>query len=56
MGADCRFVVEETTTGVFQLKELVSKNELLFFVINTYGCRHSLNDGIMRATDVMIVM
>ena len=45
IGAD-----EETTT------ELVSKNELLYFVTNTYGCRHSLNDGIMRATDLMIVM
>merc|ERR1712012_29809 len=57
---------EETTTGVLKLKEMVTKGELLFPAINVndcvtkskfdnvYGCRHSLPDGIMRATDVMI--
>jgi adenosylhomocysteinase len=59
-------VSEETTTGVHRLKEMASKGELLFPAINVndcvtkskfdnvYGCRHSLTDGIMRATDVMI--
>merc|ERR1711967_104118 len=49
-----------------RLKEMAAKGELLFPAINVndcvtkskfdnvYGCRHSLNDGIMRATDVMI--
>jgi len=66
MAAKCRGVSEETTTGVHKLKEMVSKGELLFPAINVndcvtkskfdnvYGCRHSLTDGIMRATDVMI--
>merc|ERR1712054_117968 len=64
--AKCRGVSEETTTGVHRLKEMAKKGELLFPAINVndcvtkskfdnvYGCRHSLNDGIMRATDVMI--
>jgi len=59
-------VSEETTTGVHRLKEMADKGELLFPAINVndcvtkskfdnvYGCRHSLPDGIMRATDVMI--
>merc|ERR1712050_301272 len=59
-------VSEETTTGVHRLREMASKGELLFPAINVndcvtkskfdnvYGCRHSLPDGIMRATDVMI--
>merc|ERR1711959_329266 len=59
-------VSEETTTGVYRLKEMAAKGELLFPAINVndcvtkskfdnvYGCRHSLPDGIMRATDVMI--
>jgi adenosylhomocysteinase len=59
-------VSEETTTGVHRLKEMADKGELLFPSINVndcvtkskfdnvYGCRHSLPDGIMRATDVMI--
>merc|ERR1712071_173342 len=62
----CEGVSEETTTGVLRLKEMAAKGELLFPAINVndcvtkskfdnvYGCRHSLNDGIMRATDVMI--
>merc|ERR1712164_96700 len=59
-------VSEGTTTGVHRLKEMAAKGELLFPAINVndcvtkskfdnvYGCRHSLPDGIMRATDVMI--
>merc|ERR1712139_705252 len=66
MAANCRGVSEETTTGVHRLKEMAAKGELLFPAINVndcvtkakfdnvYGCRHSLPDGIMRATDVMI--
>merc|ERR1719387_2741289 len=66
MAAACHGVSEETTTGVHRLKEMASKGELLFPAINVndcvtkskfdnvYGCRHSLPDGIMRATDVMI--
>merc|ERR1711933_150439 len=62
----CQGVSEETTTGVMRLKEMAAKGELLFPAINVndcvtkskfdnvYGCRHSLPDGIMRATDVMI--
>lgn len=59
-------VSEETTTGVMRLYEKARDNKLLFPAINVndsvtkskfdniYGCRHSLPDGIMRATDVMI--
>jgi adenosylhomocysteinase len=59
-------VSEETTTGVHRLKEMAAKGELLFPAINVndcvtkskfdnvFGCRHSLPDGIMRATDVML--
>lgn len=59
-------VSEETTTGVHRLNQMAAKGELLFPAINVndsvtkskfdnvYGCRHSLPDGIMRATDVMI--
>jgi len=59
-------VTEETTTGVHRLYQLAEKGELLFPAINVndsvtkskfdnlYGCRHSLIDGINRATDVMI--
>lgn len=59
-------VSEETTTGVMRLYQLESKGLLKFPAINVndsvtkskfdniYGCRHSLPDGIMRATDVMI--
>merc|ERR1719203_2283803 len=66
MAAACKGVSEETTTGVHRLKEMAAKGELLFPAINVndcvtkskfdnvYGCRHSLPDGIMRATDVMI--
>merc|ERR1712021_215884 len=57
---------DKTTTGVHRLKEMAAKGELLFPAINVndcvtkskfdnvYGCRHSLPDSIMRATDVMI--
>jgi len=66
MAVKCKGVSEETTTGVHRLKEMAKKGELLFPAINVndcvtkskfdnvYGCRHSLPDGIMRATDVMI--
>merc|ERR1711965_365231 len=66
MAAKCKGISEETTTGVHRLKEMAKKGELLFPAINVndcvtkskfdnvYGCRHSLTDGIMRATDVMI--
>merc|ERR1711943_97296 len=66
MAAKCRGVSEETTTGVHRLKQMAAKGELLFPAINVndcvtkskfdnvYGCRHSLTDGIMRATDVML--
>jgi len=66
MATACKGVSEETTTGVMRLKEMAAKGELLFPAINVndcvtkskfdnvYGCRHSLPDGIMRATDVMI--
>merc|ERR1719502_2323035 len=66
MAAYVKGVSEETTTGVHRLKEMAAKGELLFPAINVndcvtkskfdnvFGCRHSLPDGIMRATDVMI--
>jgi adenosylhomocysteinase len=59
-------VTEETTTGVHRLYQMMVAGELLFPAINVndsvtkskfdnlYGCRHSLIDGINRATDVMI--
>ena len=59
-------VTEETTTGVHRLYERLRENSLLFTAINVndsvtkskfdnkYGCRHSLIDGINRATDVLI--
>jgi adenosylhomocysteinase len=59
-------VTEETTTGVHRLYEMQRNGELLFPAINVndsvtkskfdnrYGCRHSLIDGINRATDVLI--
>merc|ERR1712178_498489 len=59
-------VSEETTTGVHRLMQMANRGELLFPGINVndcvtkskfdnlYGCRHSLQDAIMRATDVMI--
>jgi adenosylhomocysteinase len=59
-------VTEETTTGVHRLYEMQRAGTLLFGAINVndsvtkskfdnlYGCRHSLIDGINRATDVMI--
>jgi adenosylhomocysteinase len=59
-------VTEETTTGVHRLYQMFEAGQLLFPAINVndsvtkskfdnlYGCRHSLIDGINRATDVMI--
>jgi adenosylhomocysteinase len=66
IAADIKGVTEETTTGVHRLYEMQQAGELLFPAINVndsvtkskfdnlYGCRHSLVDGINRATDVMI--
>ena len=61
-----RGVSEETTTGVHRLYEMMENGTLLFPAINVndsvtktkfdniYGCRHSLPDGLARATDVML--
>ncbi|MBV9109662.1 MAG: adenosylhomocysteinase [Gemmatimonadetes bacterium] len=61
-----RGVSEETTTGVHRLYEMMNAGTLLFPAINVndsvtkskfdnlYGCRHSLTDGILRASDVML--
>ncbi|MPZ62729.1 MAG: adenosylhomocysteinase [Propionibacteriales bacterium] len=66
VAAGIRGVTEETTTGVHRLYQLAEQDELLFPAINVndavtkskfdnkYGCRHSLIDGINRATDVLI--
>jgi adenosylhomocysteinase len=66
MAAGIKGVTEETTTGVHRLYEFAKAGSLLFPAINVndsvtkskfdnlYGCRHSLVDGINRATDVMI--
>ncbi len=64
--ADIKGVTEETTTGVHRLYQMHEAGTLLFPAINvndsvtkskfdnTYGCRHSVIDGINRGTDVMI--
>jgi adenosylhomocysteinase len=66
VAAEIRGVTEETTTGVHRLYQFAEQGQLLFPAINVndsvtkskfdnkYGCRHSLIDGINRATDVMI--
>jgi adenosylhomocysteinase len=66
MSKDIRGVSEETTTGVGRLYRMMEAGELLFPAINVndsvtkskfdniYGCRHSLVDGLNRATDVML--
>ena len=66
IAAGIRGVTEETTTGVHRLYEMLKEGRLLFPAINVndavtkskfdnkYGCRHSLVDGINRATDVLI--
>ncbi|HEY5137571.1 MAG TPA: adenosylhomocysteinase [Candidatus Nanopelagicales bacterium] len=66
IAADIKGVTEETTTGVHRLYEMHRGSTLLFPAINVndsvtkskfdnkYGCRHSLIDGINRATDVLI--
>ncbi|CAL9323526.1 adenosylhomocysteinase [Streptomyces sp. R02] len=66
IAAQIRGVTEETTTGVHRLYEMQREGTLLFPVINVndavtkskfdnkYGCRHSLVDGINRATDTLI--
>ncbi|WP_420038188.1 adenosylhomocysteinase (plasmid) [Streptomyces sp. cg28] len=66
IASEIRGVTEETTTGVHRLYEMQREGTLLFPAINVndavtkskfdnkYGCRHSLIDGINRATDVLI--
>src|SRR4051812_22946199 len=66
VGESVKGVTEETTTGVHRLYQMQEQGTLLFPAINVndsvtkskfdnlYGCRHSLIDGINRATDVMI--
>src|SRR5947207_4482277 len=66
VAAGIRGVTEETTTGVHRLYEMQTAGSLLFPAVNVndsvtkskfdnkYGCRHSLIDGINRATDVLI--
>jgi adenosylhomocysteinase len=66
VAAEIKGVTEETTTGVHRLYQLAEAGELLFPAINVndsvtkskfdnkYGCRHSLIDGLNRATDVLI--
>ena len=66
IAAGIKGVTEETTTGVHRLYEMARDQRLLFPAINVndavtkskfdnkYGCRHSLIDGINRATDVLI--
>jgi adenosylhomocysteinase len=66
VASDIRGVTEETTTGVHRLYQLAEQGMLLFPAINVndsvtkskfdnkYGIRHSLIDGINRATDVLI--
>ncbi len=66
MSKDLRGVSEETTTGVHRLYQMMEAGTLLFPAINVndsvtkskfdnlYGCRHSLTDGILRASDVML--
>jgi adenosylhomocysteinase len=66
IASSIRGVSEETTTGVHRLYQMMEAGALLFPAINVndsvtkskfdniYGCRHSLPDGIARATDVML--
>jgi adenosylhomocysteinase len=66
LAAGIRGVSEETTTGVHRLYQMERAGDLLFPAVNVndsvtkskfdniYGCRHSLPDGLMRATDVML--
>ncbi len=66
MLAGIKGVSEETTTGVHRLYDMMKKGELAMPAINVndsatkskfdnlYGCRHSLVDGLNRATDVML--
>ncbi len=66
VGNAIKGVTEETTTGVLRLYDMMREGSLLFPAINVndsvtkskfdnkYGCRHSLIDGINRATDVLI--
>ena len=64
--ADFVGISEETTTGVLRLNQLAQDGKLPYVAVNindsvtkskfdnVYGCRHSVIDGLMRATDVLI--
>ena len=66
IAGEIKGVTEETTTGVLRLYDMMKEGSLLFPAINVndsvtkskfdnkYGCRHSLVDGINRATDVLM--
>ncbi|MDR0993167.1 MAG: adenosylhomocysteinase [Verrucomicrobiota bacterium] len=66
MAKSIRGVTEETTTGVHRLYQMAERGDLLWPAFNVndsvtkskfdniYGCRHSLVDGILRATDIML--
>ncbi|MCU0242858.1 MAG: adenosylhomocysteinase, partial [Vicinamibacteria bacterium] len=66
VAAGCHGVSEETTTGVHRLYEMAKQGTLLFPAFNVndsvtkskfdnlYGCRHSVIDGVFRASDVML--
>src|SRR5207249_9951198 len=66
LASSIRGVSEETTTGVHRLYQMMEAGTLLFPAINVndsvtkskfdniYGCRHSLPDGLARATDGML--
>lgn len=66
LSKDVKGISEETTTGVARLYQLSKAKQLPFVAINVndsvtkskfdnvYGCRHSVIDGLMRATDVLI--
>ena len=66
LAKDLKGISEETTTGVLRLHQMEKENTLICPCINVndsvtkskfdniYGCKHSLPDGINRATDVMI--
>lgn len=66
LSSEVKGISEETTTGVLRLNQLAESGELPFVAVNIndsvtkskfdniYGCRHSVIDGIYRATDVLI--
>ena len=66
MSKDLVGITEETTTGVLRLNHLAKEGKLPYIAVNindsvtkskfdnVYGCRHSVIDGIYRATDVLV--